>query len=91
MEFRDGEPEDYLTYSTRQPYIPFDAEDENVQTILKFVASILPDPDVMEYFLKILSLCSLHLHFCIFYRSFLRIFSTEGKKYETFSQARDCS
>ena len=59
MEFRDGRPEDYISFSTK---ITFDSE-KHYSThacwaeLDKFLRSILPDENTRKYFLKHLSTC----------------------------------
>ena len=56
-EFRPGKPDDYVTLSTNNSYIPWDPSKPQSKAILKFFNEILPDPDVREYFLQALSTC----------------------------------
>ena len=54
FEFRDGKPEDYLSFSTGIDYDPeknyYDYEEwPNVD---RFIKQVLPDPEVREYFLN---------------------------------------
>jgi P4 family phage/plasmid primase-like protien len=59
LEFRDGKPEDYISFSTK---ITFD-QDKHHSTyecwgeMEKFLRSILPNENVRRYFLKHLSTC----------------------------------
>ena len=57
--FRNGRPEDYITLTAK---VDFDPEKEHYQhacwpEIEKFLASILPDPEVRVFFLKHLATC----------------------------------
>ena len=57
MEFRDGKPEDYVSFSTNldydpeKPYYQHDCWNE----LNKFIHDVLPDPEVRTYFLACLS------------------------------------
>jgi P4 family phage/plasmid primase-like protien len=59
MEFRDGKPEDYISFSTKITYDP----EKHYSTyecwaeLDKFLRSILPNENVRRYFLKHLSTC----------------------------------
>jgi P4 family phage/plasmid primase-like protien len=59
MEFRDGKPEDYISFSTKITYDP----EKHHSTYAcwaemdKFLRSILPNENVRKYFLKHLSTC----------------------------------
>jgi P4 family phage/plasmid primase-like protien len=54
MNFRDGKPDDYISFSTG---IDYDADKEYYEytewpRVEKFLQQVLPDPDVREYFMK---------------------------------------
>ena len=57
MEFRDGKPEDYISFSTNldyddeKPYYQHECWNE----LNKFIHDVLPDPEVRMYFLACLS------------------------------------
>eukprot|EP00873_Tetraselmis_striata_P043733 jgi/Tetstr1/463997/TSEL_008802.t1 len=53
-EFRDGSPEDMISYSTGYAYTPYDAGHEIVQDILTYFAQVQPDTSVREYLLRLL-------------------------------------
>ena len=59
MEFRDGKPEDYISFSTKITYDP----DRHYSTyecwaeLDKFLRNILPNENVRRYFLRHLSTC----------------------------------
>jgi P4 family phage/plasmid primase-like protien len=59
MEFRDGRPEDYISFSTKVKYDPerHYSSYECWAELNKFLTSILPDQSVREYFLRHLSTC----------------------------------
>lgn len=57
MEFRDGSPDDYISFSTN---IEFDQQtpyyrNECWPELEKFIADVLPDPEIRVYFLQHLS------------------------------------
>lgn len=57
MEFRDGKPEDYISFSTK---LDFDEQMPHYQhrcwpELQKFINDVLPDPEVRTYFLAYLS------------------------------------
>lgn len=59
MEFRDGKPEDYISFSTK---ITYDVERDYTSyecwaELDKFLRSILPNENVRKYFLRHLSTC----------------------------------
>jgi len=59
MEFRDGKPDDYISFSTGidydvdKPYYEYAAWPK----VEKFIREVLPDPEVREYFMKHLATC----------------------------------
>jgi len=58
LKFRDGTPDDYITFSTKIDYIPFDdidQDDPNFQEMLHFLETVFVDEEVRHYFLKVLS------------------------------------
>jgi len=57
MKFRDGYPEDYLTFTTKINYFPYDSKDEKIKQVEKFFIDILPDDHTREYVLKFLGTC----------------------------------
>lgn len=48
-EFRDGLPDDYITYSTGRHYIPFNAKSEEAQEIEKFMSQIFTNHVIHKY------------------------------------------
>lgn len=48
-EFRDGLPDDYITYSTGRHYIPFNAKSEEAQDIDRFMSQVFTNPLVCRY------------------------------------------
>jgi P4 family phage/plasmid primase-like protien len=59
MEFRDGKSDDYMSFTTGIDYYPDKKYTEYPcwPELDKFLRSILPDPDVREYFLAHLTTC----------------------------------
>lgn len=59
MEFRDGKPEDYISFSTGLDYDPDMAYYQHAcwPEIDKFLKNILPNQNVREYFMRHLSTC----------------------------------
>ena len=57
FEFRDGKPEDYISFCTNLEFHPDRPHDSYPcwQELNKFIRDVLPDPDVREYFLAYLS------------------------------------
>ena len=58
LEFRDGTPDDYITFSTKIDYIPFeeiDQSDSNFQEMLNFLETVFIDEEIRHYFLKVLA------------------------------------
>ena len=57
FEFRDGKPEDYISFCTNLEYHPDRPHDSYPcwAELNKFLHDVLPDPDVREYFLAYLS------------------------------------
>lgn len=56
-KFRDGQPDDHISMSTKVYYKPFNYENPYVKQIEKFFESILPNKNVRDYFLTRLSTC----------------------------------
>lgn len=54
-EFRDGRPEDYISFSTFCDYVPFDPNDYKVQGAMKFIKEVLTDHEVREYVLTLMA------------------------------------
>ena len=57
MKFRDGYPEDYLTYTTKINYLPYNPDDTQIKEVETFFADILPEENVRTYVLKFLGTC----------------------------------
>lgn len=54
-EFREGRPEDYVSFSTNINYIPFDPSHPVIIEIKAYLAQVLTRPAVREYVLKLFS------------------------------------
>ena len=54
FEFRDGKPEDYISFSTKIDYDPEKSFDtyESWPLVDTFIKQVLPDPEVRDYFIK---------------------------------------
>lgn len=55
MEFREGRPDDFISYNTGVEYIPYDPNASAMQEILKFFEQVQPNRNVREYLLTTLS------------------------------------
>lgn len=55
MEFREGHPEDYISFSTKINYIEYNHEDPNIDQIMDFMSKVLPKKDVREYVLTLMA------------------------------------
>lgn len=56
-EFRDGRPDDYISKTTNNDYIPFRKSHPYFDKMCKFFEQILPDEQVRKYFLLTLATC----------------------------------
>ena len=54
-KFRDGCPDDFVSFSTHINYIEYDAESEDIQSIKKLLRTIQPDDELYEYLLTSLA------------------------------------
>lgn len=52
--FRDGYPEDYITFTTNIDYIEFDENHEYVSQIFEFLDQVFPDEQTRNYVLTVL-------------------------------------
>jgi P4 family phage/plasmid primase-like protien len=55
--FRDGQPDDMISMSTKIEYIPFSKKNLNYEPMIKFLSEILPNENVRKYFITRLSTC----------------------------------
>ena len=53
--FRDGRPEDKLSFSTYNDYKEFNDDDEQIENIYTFLSQVFPKVEVREYVLLLLS------------------------------------
>lgn len=53
--FRDGVPDDYISYSTQIDYTPFDQTSEEAIELSAFIKKVLPINEVRKYVLSLLS------------------------------------
>lgn len=54
FEFREGRPEDYISFTTGVDYIPYQ-EDENSKNMHEFIDRVFPKPHMKEYYLLLLA------------------------------------
>lgn len=54
-EFREGRPEDYISFSAGINYMSYDAESQHSKEIHNFMSKVFPKPHMKEYFLMLLS------------------------------------
>jgi P4 family phage/plasmid primase-like protien len=54
-QFREGLPEDYLTFSTKINYIPFNKDCPKVKWVLSFLKQVQPEKDMRKYVVALLS------------------------------------
>jgi len=57
LEFREGHPEDFISFSTGTQYREYVEGDSQTREIMRFISSILPKEDVREYVLKVMASC----------------------------------
>jgi P4 family phage/plasmid primase-like protien len=57
FEFRDGRPDDYISFTTGCVYVPYKPDHPVVADIKKFFEQTHPRPDVREYLLRTLADC----------------------------------
>ena len=55
MEFREGLPEDYISFTTGIDYKEYDDNDEVVENVHDFLRQVLPIPAVKKYVLQVMS------------------------------------
>jgi P4 family phage/plasmid primase-like protien len=53
--FRNGSPDDYISYSLKTDYVQFDSSSVEYKEIQLFMSQILPSVDVRQYVLKLMS------------------------------------
>ncbi|GAX85148.1 hypothetical protein CEUSTIGMA_g12567.t1 [Chlamydomonas eustigma] len=52
-EFRDGRPDDMITFSTGNDFAPYDAHSPAADELQEYLAQVLTKPDMREYVLKL--------------------------------------
>jgi len=57
FEFRDGRPEDYISFCTSTNYVIYDQNDSAVLRLHNFLNTILPCKEVKIYVMKLLASC----------------------------------
>ena len=55
LEFRDGRPEDYISYSTNINYVEFVADDQLLSDVKEFFNKVITNEKVREYVLTLLA------------------------------------
>lgn len=60
MTFGPGNPDVPVTLRMKQPYIPYDPDNENVKFLENFLAEILPNAPVRHYALEVMGICLTH-------------------------------
>lgn len=55
MEFREGRPEDMISFCTNNDYVPFDTTCKFSIEIKRYLSQVLTKPNVREYVLKLFS------------------------------------
>jgi P4 family phage/plasmid primase-like protien len=55
MEFREGHPEDYISFSTKINYVEYNPDDPYVDEIMDFMKKVLPKDDIREYVLTLMA------------------------------------
>lgn len=55
MEFREGHPEDNISFSTKINYIEYNPDDPYVNEIYDFMNKVLPDKEMREYVLTLMA------------------------------------
>ena len=55
LEFREGRPDDYVSFSTGTEYLPYDEQDETCREIREFWSRVFPSEVMKEYVLTLLA------------------------------------
>nr|PNR35269.1 hypothetical protein PHYPA_023168 [Physcomitrium patens] len=55
--FRRMEPDDYITLSTRIPFVPLDCNSKATNEVLDLLAKVFPNEDIRRYFMRFISSC----------------------------------
>jgi len=56
-EFRDGRPEDYISFTTGNNYIEFDDDDPYLTSVRTFFSQLFPQMDLREYMWDVYASC----------------------------------
>lgn len=63
MEFREGRPDDYISFTTGIDYVPYDKNNECIKEIENFFRQVHPNDNIRKYVLTLLaSFLSGHTH-----------------------------
>jgi P4 family phage/plasmid primase-like protien len=54
-EFRDGHPDDYISFSTGIDYVEVDEDDPRIEQVNKFMSELFPDEELCAYVWRLLS------------------------------------
>lgn len=54
-EFREGRPEDYISFSTGINYIEYDADSYDMKAVKEFLAKVFTKADIRDYVMKVLA------------------------------------
>ena len=54
-EFRDGHPDDYISFTTGIDYIEIEDEDPRIKQVNRFMSELFPDEELCEYVWRLLS------------------------------------
>lgn len=55
--FRDGSPDDYITFSTGRNYYEYDFQDQEILDLEEYLSKVYVNPKLREYFLNFLCSC----------------------------------
>ncbi len=54
-EFRDGEPEDYISMTTNNMFLAYDEDNEQVYDVMEFIRQVVPNYEVRQYVMKLMA------------------------------------
>lgn len=57
MEFREGHPEDWISFSTNTVYREYSENDSQTREIMTFLTAIMPKDDMRDYMMKVMASC----------------------------------
>jgi P4 family phage/plasmid primase-like protien len=55
LEFREGRPDDFISFTTGVNYTPFDPDSPHVHQVNEFLSKVLPNTAVRDYVMRILA------------------------------------